>query len=158
MHKEVWQNFMFLLWFLSHHADTLIDWYLLKFIALEYDSDIFRHAWCYWSLFIRLYRKSRLFGRKNDDSLRYGSSIYYFYNCCVRLFKLISCKFDLRRVNLNKSISHRFLKIIYIHDSLHLEDKLFINLFSVFLKREPGTKVAFNSLPVLFSWSAIQDV
>lgn len=86
----------------------------------------------------------------------YGGAVDNFYDCRVGLLEFVACELDLGRVYLDEGVAGCFLKIICMHGGLHLEMRVLVSLFSGLRRREPGTKVAFNYRPVLFSCSVIK--
>lgn len=85
-----------------------------------------------------------------------GCAIDYFYDSGIGLFQLVSCELDLGGVDLDEGVSGCFLKIICVLGGIHLEMSVLDILLSVLRRREPGTKVAFSSRPVLESCSVMQ--
>jgi hypothetical protein len=133
-----------------------MDDYLLKFTALEYNCDIFRHSRSNWSFFISFDWECKFLWWKNGNALSNRRLINNFNSGSIWFLKLIPCEFNFCRLNLDKCISCSFLKFIYVLLHIRLDVKLLSNLFSVLRKRVAGRKVAFNYRPVLLNWSVIQ--
>ena len=152
------QSFSFRKWSWSHRAGTFMGKEILVFTALENNCDTLCHSGSNRSFLVCLYGEGRVFGGQDDDTLRNWCSIDYFYDRSIRFLELVPCELDLRGVDLDESITCRFLKIIFIYFGIHFERSVLDNLLSVLRRRDPGTKVAFNSRPVLPSCSVIRCI
>lgn len=112
MHKVESQNFHFRWWFLLRRAGTYIVCEILELAALEDNSDSLWHAWRNRSLFVSFYGEARFLGLQNRNALGNGGSIDDFYSGSIRAIELITCKLELRRVDLYEGVARRFLKFI----------------------------------------------
>lgn len=151
-----WQNFSSRMWFSPRRVGTCIEKGVLVFAALENNSNALCHPRGDRSLLVGFYWESGVFGRQDGDALGNGCAIDYFYDSGIGLFQLVSCELDLGGVDLDEGVSGCFLKIICVLGGIHLEMSVLDILLSVLRRREPGTKVAFSSRPVLESCSVMQ--